>query len=86
MSNELNLPMPALELLRHAVRIALNETNCMQPRWERLMRIFGIGRNYANELCHAFDLDPDAFINGRRCDGCCCELADEEQNDEESAS
>lgn len=52
-------------LLRRAVRSGRRAKTGGEPRWVRVMRLFGLGSTYARQLCRRFDVDPDERVSMR---------------------
>lgn len=53
------------ELLGRAVRSGRPAKRGGEPRWCRVMRLFGLGRTYAQQLCLMYGRDPDEMVSRR---------------------
>lgn len=54
--------IPDEELLGRAVRSGKRARHGGQPRWVRVMDLFGLGSTYAHQLCRRYGMDPDEKV------------------------
>lgn len=53
-----------------------------KPRWVAVMDHFGLGSNYARQLCEQHNMNPDGMVDGAHCGACVDREDEEEENDD----
>lgn len=58
------------DLVKRAVRNAVNHDRVPRPRWHVISRSFGLGSTFASELCVIHEIDPDEYMPAIVCEAC----------------